>query len=192
MHLHLNPLGGLAGDMFCAALLDAHPNLLPLVRQAVAAVPMPRDVRIDLVPADGLLSGKRFRVSLDGRTAEHRHHTPFLEIRGLLADARLEPGVRDRTLSIFALLAAAEAEVHGTNPEAVVFHEVGAWDSIADILSAAVLLESLGVASVSCAPFPWAAGGCEAPMVCCRCRPRLPRYCSRTCRSATTASKESG
>lgn len=160
MHLHLNPLGGLAGDMFCAALLDVYPELLDVVQQAVAAIPMPSKVRIDLMPADGPLGGKRFQVRLRNPMSgsEPHGHTSFRHIRSLLQAAKLDPGVRERTLAIFSLLATAEARVHGTDPEDVEFHEVGAWDSIADVLSAAALLEALGVTSASCAPLPLGTG----------------------------------
>lgn len=157
MHLHLNPLGGLAGDMFCAALLDAHPELLTRVREAVAAIDMPRPVRIELEPAEDPLGGQRFRVRPLGDAPSNRHHTPYREIRALLEDAALESGTRDRALAIFALLARAEAQVHGTTPDEVAFHEVGSWDSIADI-AAATLLDALHVTGASCAPLPIGGG----------------------------------
>jgi uncharacterized protein (DUF111 family) len=62
MHLHLNPLGGLAGDMFCAALLHARPELLEDVRCAVAGLAMPVAVRLELTEQEGAIGGKRFRV----------------------------------------------------------------------------------------------------------------------------------
>ena len=157
MHLHLNPLGGLAGDMFCAALLDAFPDLLPVARDAVASVPMPVGVELTLGAAEGVLSGKRFEVRALGAAPRHRH-TPFREIRTLLERSALGPGPRTRALSIFSLLAAAEARVHDTNPDEVEFHEVGAWDSIADIVTAAVLLDALEVSGASCASLPLGSG----------------------------------
>ena len=160
MHLHLNPLGGLAGDMFCAALLDAYPELLSVAQRALAVAPMPRKVRIALVAAGAPLSGKRFQVRLqDSESGSEPHpHTGFRHISSLLQATELNSGVRDRALAIFSLLAVAEARVHGVDPEDVHFHEVGAWDSIADILSAAALLEALAVTSASCAPLPLGTG----------------------------------
>jgi uncharacterized protein (TIGR00299 family) protein len=158
MHLHLNPLGGLAGDMFCAALLDASSRLLPLVQEAVAAVAMPRGVQIDLEPTEEVLGGRRFRVQPLGAESEHRRHTPYRRICAMLAKADLNPGVRERALAIFGLLADAEARVHGTEPDSVEFHEVGSWDSIADIVGSAALLEALGVTGASCSPLPLGGG----------------------------------
>lgn len=159
MHLHLIPLGGLSGDMFCAALIDAFPELLPRVRSAVASLAMPRPVEISAPRADEPLRGTRFQVTPSRRDpASGHHHTPFRDIRGLLETSGLEPAVRRRALSVFELLASAEARVHGTEPDAVTFHEIGAWDSIADIVSAAALLDALGVETLSCAPLPIGSG----------------------------------
>jgi uncharacterized protein (TIGR00299 family) protein len=159
MHLQLNPLGGLAGDMFCAALLDAFPDLLSTVREAVACLEMPVPVRIELVEQPGPLSGKRFRVTPEDSPAVHGHpHTRFEEIRRLLDAAPLSAGVRRRALAVFTLLARAEGRVHGIAPEQVSFHEVGSWDSIADIVAAAVLLEALSVDSAATAPLPLGRG----------------------------------
>ena len=71
-----------------------------------------------------------------------------------LADCALPPPVRARTIDIFTHLAEAEARVHGKPIEAVAFHEVGAWDSIADIVAAAFLIESLGPCSWSIGALP--------------------------------------
>ena len=157
MHLHLNPLGGLAGDMFCAALLDARPDLLPLTREAVACLDMPRKVAIELQDTDGVLRGKHFSVTPQG-SIHHHQHTAFRDILRLLENAPLQAGVRERAARIFTLLAEAEGRVHGVAPEEVSFHEVGSWDSIADIVSAAALLDALDVQSVSCAPLPLGRG----------------------------------
>ena len=157
MHLHLNPLGGLAGDMFCAALLDACPDLLSVVQEAVACLEMQRKVRIELLNTDGVLRGKQFSVAVK-ETAHHHHHTAFRDILRLLEHAPLRPGVHERSVRIFTLLAEAEGRVHGVAPEEVSFHEVGSWDSIADIVGAAVLLDALDVQSASCAPLPLGCG----------------------------------
>lgn len=156
MHLHLNPLGGLAGDMFCAALLDVRPDLLPLTRETVACLDMPSKVRIELRDTDGVLRGKRFSVTPEG--PENHYHTAFRAILDLLVHAPLKSAVRERAVRIFTLLAEVEGRVHGIAPDEVSFHEVGSWDSIADIVSAAALLDTLEVRSASCAPLPLGGG----------------------------------
>ena len=82
----------------------------------------------------------------------HEHHL-YRDIRALLEGSELDSGVRARALDIFARLAAAESEVHGVPAEDVSFHEVGAYDSIADVVCAAWLIERLD-ASWSCGPLP--------------------------------------
>lgn len=159
MHLHLNPIGGLAGDMLCSALLDARPDLLPLVRATVGCLEMPVPVRIALADAEGPLPGRRFLVTAEAHHPhDHPHHAPYAEIRRLLQAAPLMDGVRERALRIFALLAEVEGQVHAVPADEVHFHEVGSWDSLADIVAAATLLDALGVCSVSCAPLPLGSG----------------------------------
>lgn len=79
-----------------------------------------------------------------GHTHDH-HHTSLPEILHLLSHADMSPGAYALAEKTFRILAAAEARAHGVPEEQVHFHEVGAVDSIVDIASAAVLLDSLGV-----------------------------------------------
>ena len=178
MHIQLDPVGGIAGDMFAAAVLDAWPELeSPLVAaleraglDAIATVE-----RLD--HSDHALTGSRFAVHETSRGGgephrhdadEHRHgdghgygdvhdstheHHLYRDIRTLLGAIDLEVGVRDRALDVFARLAAAESAVHGVAVEDVSFHEVGAYDSIADVVCAAWLVDRLD-AEWSCGPLP--------------------------------------
>jgi len=158
MHLHLNPLGGLAGDMFCAALLHARPDLLPQVQDALTGLDMPVPAAVESIPVEGLIDGRRFRVTATKPTHDRHHHTAFRDIRNLLRNSSLAIGARNRAIAIFTLLAEAEAQVHGVETDVVSFHEVGSWDSIADIVSASVLIEALGVSSASTGPLPLGGG----------------------------------
>ncbi len=157
-HLHLDPVGGIAGDMFVAALLDAVPEAEAACLRTAAAT---AGVACRLVRHhDGVLSGARFVVE-DG--AAHAHaHGAWRDIRARLGAAPLDAPARGHALDIFGLLAAAEAKVHGIAPEDVTFHEVGAADSIADIVAAAVLIAAAadadGPATWSCAPLPLGGG----------------------------------
>ncbi|HET9018694.1 MAG TPA: nickel insertion protein, partial [Acetobacteraceae bacterium] len=164
-HLHLDPVGGIAGDMFVAALLDAAPVAAPAQEAAcLAAAEAVAQARCRLLRhGDHVLSGARFTVETDGH--DHHPHTAWRDIRARLLAAPLDAAARDHALGIFGHLAAAEGRVHGIDPEAVTFHEVGAVDSIADIVAAAVLIAAQddgdGPASWSCAPVPLGFGRVE-------------------------------
>ena len=82
----------------------------------------------------------------------HSHGRTFSDIRKLLGKAKLAAAVRERTLEIFTALADAEARVHGTSPDEVHFHEVGAVDSIVDITGAAIALHRMEIERVTCTP----------------------------------------
>jgi pyridinium-3,5-bisthiocarboxylic acid mononucleotide nickel chelatase len=77
--------------------------------------------------------------------APHSHHRDYREIRALIQRSGLSTGVKERALAILRRLAEAEADVHGTAVEDVHFHEVGAVDSIVDIVGACIGFEYLGV-----------------------------------------------
>ena len=152
MHYHLDPVGGVAGDMFVAALLDMEPDSTAATLAAI------RDSGLDPSVAvshddfnDGVLTGSRFTV---GKPECTHHHAHWSGIKKNLSDSALSPAVTDRAIAIFADLAEAEAKVHNKAVSDVAFHEVGAWDSIADIVAAAYLIESLGPCTWSIGPIP--------------------------------------
>ncbi len=178
-HIHLHPLGGVAGDMFAACLLDAFPEH----REAViaAAQMVARTACRVMAHDDGILTGSRFVVderpddtanghhqhSHDGSSHDvhshdghsHRHdHRHWSDIRVLLTQAELNPAVREHAIGIFTVLAEAEGRVHGVPPDAVAFHEVGAVDSIADIVAAAAIIAAIGPARWTIAAVPIGGG----------------------------------
>ncbi|MHA1152983.1 MAG: LarC family nickel insertion protein [Alphaproteobacteria bacterium] len=154
--VHLDAIGGVAGDMFAAALLDARPDLWPGCQRAIAAMALPAGVQASAVShSDGVLTGSRFLVEGVAKAGEAQdHHVHWREIRGRLEAAELDAVVRESALGIFRLLAEAEAAVHGKAVEAVAFHEVGAYDSIVDIVSAAAIIAGLGPCRWSIGPVP--------------------------------------
>jgi uncharacterized protein (TIGR00299 family) protein len=84
---------------------------------------------------------------------EHSHehaHNSWKDIRALIENAPLREGARRRALDIFARIAAAEARVHGKPVDEVTFHEVGALDSIIDIVGTAICLDTLNPGRVTC------------------------------------------
>jgi uncharacterized protein (TIGR00299 family) protein len=148
MHIHLDAVGGVAGDMFIAAMLDAFPDLRDGMLAAIRAAGLPAEVHVGFAEhQDHALTGLRFRV-IEPRAAEllvaahHHPHTPFADIRAHLQACALTPSVRAHAIGIFTVLAEAEARVHGKTIDTVSFHELGEWDSIADIVGAAFLIDA--------------------------------------------------
>ena len=88
---------------------------------------------------------------------EHLHRT-FADIRAMIEAADLPERASSRALDAFGRLAVAEGAVHDEDPQEVTFHEVGAVDSIVDVVGSCVALELLDAASVSCAPLPMGTG----------------------------------
>jgi hypothetical protein len=157
--IHLDAVGGLAGDMFAAALLDARPDLWPACQAAIASLALPDGITASVTPHnDKVFRGSRFEVAEAaegeaGKQTTHAHvHWSAIrgQLRAALKGADLE-AVLEAALDIFELLAEAEAAVHGIPVERVAFHEVGAIDSIIDIVTAAALITALG-------PCRWSVG----------------------------------
>ena len=182
MDIHLDPLGGWSGDMFVAALLDAFPEFWPPVQAAIASLELGAQAECRLVPhRDHVLTGSRFLVAADSATPvggegrhprDHSHshdqhdhapgahagHTAWADIRDALTRSSLDAEVKEHAIAIFALLAKAEAKVHGIEEAAVAFHEVGAVDSIVDIVAAARLIALVGAGRWTSAPLPLGSG----------------------------------
>ena len=139
MHYHLDPIGGIAGDMFAASMLDYRRDWKAVLTQSIHDSGLAFDLGLRVSEHnDGILAGHRFEVTEPHDSELHQHHQ-WRDIRHLLSHCQLDTSVKQRALAIFELLAEAGAEVHGCTVEEVAFHEVGAWDSIADIVAAAWL-----------------------------------------------------
>jgi len=165
MHLHLDPVGGIAGDMFIAALLDAFPALGAGLDATLDRVGLPPGARCELLAHnDGILSGRRFELGLPAdlpapRAGRHHHgHVGLTAVRTAIAAMGLDAAVATRAEAIFAILAQAEAAVHGVSVDEVEFHEVGGLDSIADIVGAAWIIEELAPATWSVGALPLGSG----------------------------------
>ena len=70
------------------------------------------------------------------------------DVTAIIDGSQLSDGAKRRALAIFSVLAAAEAKAHGKTPETVMFHEVGAIDSIVDVCSVAICLDDLGIEDI--------------------------------------------
>ena len=145
--------------MFAAAMLDAWPHLEAGLIEALERAGFADIVSVESVEHnDGVLAGRRFCVT-PSEPEEHGHaHRHYPTVVRLFTEGAMEIPVRNRALDIFERLGKAEAQVHGVTLDKVAFHEVGAWDSIADVFSAAWLVEAAGVTSWSCAALPLGGG----------------------------------
>jgi uncharacterized protein (TIGR00299 family) protein len=152
---------GISGDMSLAGLLDAGRGRgleVNALRQALAHVPI-GGYRLDLerVEVEGIRA-VHLRVEID---ETHDHHRTWSDIRALIDHAQrggLSVGAANRARRIFEVLAHAEAKVHGIEPERVHFHEVGAVDSVIDIVGVAWCLDALGIDACFVSPLPSGSG----------------------------------
>jgi hypothetical protein len=102
----------------------------------------------------------QFDVRLEKSSPSHHdhHHTAFGDIRSMLQSSGLRPQVKQRSLAIFTKLAEAEGRVHGVAPDHVTFHEVGAVDSIVDIVATAIGLVDLAIDRLFVSTLPMGSG----------------------------------
>lgn len=148
-HLHLDLVGGIAGDMTVAALIDLGADETELRRRLEASGLPFSALAVERVWRGGIAG---LHVAVAPETDPP--HRDWGAIRALLEQAVLPAGARTRALDVFARLAAAEAETHGCAPEEVHFHEVGSMDSIVDIAGASLALDLLEIESASCSAVP--------------------------------------
>ncbi|MPM34427.1 Pyridinium-3,5-bisthiocarboxylic acid mononucleotide nickel insertion protein [bioreactor metagenome] len=144
--LVLDSVGGASGDMILGLLagLGVAPEVLQTELEAV----IPDRFRLTLEPAQSHgISGLRMNIeSLEAPAGEghnHHHGRDWRGIRALIERAPLEPPVREMALAVFAMLAEAEGAIHGVPAEKVHFHEIGAVDSLVDIIGCALAFRKL-------------------------------------------------
>lgn len=154
--LYLEPVGGIAGDMFLAAALDLGVPLEDL-EGPLRTLQVPgwrfavkRDARHEI-------TGTHVDVVVDEPEGGHEHRG-WADIDALIGASGLSAGAKDKARRVFRLIGEVEAKIHGTTLDAIHFHEVGAVDSIVDICGAAVALELLGDPTVYAAPPPLGSG----------------------------------
>ncbi|WP_040161141.1 LarC family nickel insertion protein [Nigerium massiliense] len=158
MHAWFDISAGVAGDMLLGSLLDAGADAAA-VQRAIDAV-APGSVRLDR--EDAVRGGQRGTKARVRVLVDDPPHRSWASIRARLADADLSEETRARALAAFGRLAAAEGRVHGVDPGTVHFHEVGALDSMADVVGTCEALRTLGVTSVSASPVRLGSGRVRA------------------------------
>jgi pyridinium-3,5-bisthiocarboxylic acid mononucleotide nickel chelatase len=148
LHLWVDATAGIAGDMLMGALIDAGAPLDRIEAAVSAVVPGEVALHASTVHRAGL---RALKIDVESRAEDHPHRS-WARIRSMLADADLPSAVRTTALAVFARLADAEGRVHGVAPDDVHFHEVGSWDSIADIVGVCAALSELAVTRVTASP----------------------------------------
>jgi uncharacterized protein (TIGR00299 family) protein len=150
--LHFDCFSGISGDMTLGALIDAGVDA-EAVRKGLDSLGLPIQLEAKKVRKGGFAATQVRIVAPQEKT--HRH---LPDVEGIVARGQLTDRQRELALRIFRKLAEAEAEAYGMPLEKVHFHEVGAIDSIADIIGAAIGLDMLGVERITCRSVPTGTG----------------------------------
>ena len=168
-HIHIDPFSGIAGDMFLGAAIDLGAPVDGII-EALKPVGVMDQCRIETqrVQRHGIgavdlkvqteSNGHHHHDHDQGHHHHHHHHTHYGDIMAMIDRLDTADRAKDRARRITTVLAEAEARVHGVPIEKVHFHEVGAVDSIVDMLGSAVALELLGVDTLSCGALPISRG----------------------------------
>lgn len=164
---YLDAFSGLSGDMTVGALLDCGLDVAALERELAKLDVRGYRVRRETRERSGIRATK-FVVEIDDDHSPRRHshghshgerfHRSFRDIRELIRQSALAPRVCELALQVFVRLAEAEGKVHGVEPDDVAFHEVGAIDSIVDIVGAAWGIDALGIEELVVSPLPLGSG----------------------------------
>jgi uncharacterized protein (TIGR00299 family) protein len=150
--LYLDIFSGISGDMFMGALIDLGVNQRKLERELKKLKLGGYCLHVTRKQKSGI-EGIKFDVHL---THIHVHHhdgdRTFAQIKTLIARSKLSLWVKKKSVAVFQRIAEAEGKIHGLPPGHVHFHEIGAVDSIVDIVGACIALEMLGKPRVLAAP----------------------------------------
>lgn len=158
--LYFDCFSGISGDMTIGALLNAGGDLDYLKKELKKLhINDEYELKIDKVVKNGITATK-FDVFLPNKTHHHGHHEhrSYKQIVKMIKSANYPKQTETSALHIFEKIGRAEAQIHGVSLEKVHFHEVGAVDSIIDIVGTAILLEQLQIERVKASPIPVGSG----------------------------------
>jgi hypothetical protein len=148
---------GAAGDMIVAAMLDAGLDFEFLKSQIATLGLKDIKIKVNQTKRSGLRA-----LQLVPVINEQHHHRNLEDIKNIINGSKIDEKPKKTAITIFERLAAAEAAVHGKEPNDIHFHEVGALDSIVDIVSASIGLDALKIEKTYCSPISVGGGWIEA------------------------------
>jgi len=154
---YLDCFSGVSGDMFLGALLDAG---LPFdeLEKALRSLSL-KGYALEMVrEAKNHLFGTRFKVTL---VKDKQVSRTFADIKDIIRASPLSRQVKNRSMEVFESLAVEEGKIHHRPPEDVHFHEVGATDSIIDIVGTVFGIEHLGIVALYASAVPLGSGFAE-------------------------------
>ncbi len=155
--LYLDCFAGISGDMFLGALIDLGISPQELADRLETLGLHGFRLAVDKISKNGI-SATKASVQIFAEKQPHRHLSDILQI---IEQSLLPTAVKEKSTAVFRTLAAAEAKVHGVPVETVHFHEVGALDSIIDIIGTVTALDMLGIEHLLCSPLPLGSGFVE-------------------------------
>jgi uncharacterized protein (TIGR00299 family) protein len=150
---------GAAGDMIMGAVVDAGAPFEAL-RAELAKLPLRGWRLVQREVRKGAFRALKVDVEID---ASQHHHRTLGDILAILEGSTLSSAIKDKARRIFTRLAEAEAHVHGTTPETVLFHDVGAVDAIVDVTGGVTALALLGIDEVHVSALPLGGGVVPGP-----------------------------
>ncbi|MCK5850955.1 MAG: LarC family nickel insertion protein, partial [Kiritimatiellae bacterium] len=156
--LRFDSVGGASGDMILAALIDLGADITAIKDQLSALEIDNFDIPVQKTTYSGFRGTSLSVTVVDNIKPHHRH---LSDILALIKGSSLPENVMTMSMKVFERLAEAEAEVHGTTPDKVHFHEVGAMDTIIDIVGSCIALDMLKIDSVQTGPLPLGRGTTE-------------------------------
>lgn len=152
--LYFDIIGGISGDMTLASLLDLGvPKEIFL--QELNKLNMDNEFEIEIdYKYENNIKGTKVNVI----TKEQHCHRNLIDVYDIIDNSRLNNNIKERAKEIFMIVAKAEAKVHGTTIDKIHFHEVGAIDSIVDIVGSCILLDLLNIDKVYSTSVPLGSG----------------------------------
>ncbi len=151
--IYFDAFSGASGDMILSSLIHLGVSFDYLIEELKKLPLDGYSIRHELKKVSGI---EGIKLSIEyPKENKHRH---LSHIQKIINDSTLDDVIKLRAIETFEYIAIAEAKVHGTSKEKIHFHEVGAMDSIIDIVGCSIALHSLGITNIMSSPLPLGRG----------------------------------